>query len=477
MTVSTTISKSGPFACNGAQVIFDFDFDISVEGDLRVIHTTAAGVETDLVLTSGFTVSAGPWPNGGTITTVITYPTGDFITPKRALPYKQESDYATSGLLPAEDIESDLDHAVKLIQQLLEITDRALLLKESSIITDVTLPDPSPLKLLQWDALLNQLNNISISDFTLVGIAVSTFMETLFDDPDAATAQQTLDAAGLSANNTFSGINTFTKTQSWAFGASVVSANDLNLGKDGNSFRVLTGVNTINGINDDIPLGTIFVLRLEDSILLKHSVAPGAGFKRLLLQGDADIQVGSGDVAIFVSFNSTFHMMIGFLDNSRSPVDVGWKLVESVATTSGASQETTLITPDTTQIKIAFDEVSASVTASEFGIELGSSTYSGSGATGIITRIVNASNPSLAAWGSGIALVTDANQAARVTSGIVMLIKHNDNTWSLSSNLSDGTDAYISAGSILAAGVIDRLRISVDAGLLDGGAIHVWEYS
>lgn len=319
MTVSTQISKSGPFACNGAQVIFDFDFDISVNTDLRVIHTDAAGVETVLTLTTDYTVSTGPWPTGGTITTVAIYPSGETITNKRNLPYTQGSDYANGGNLPAEAIESDFDRATKLIQQLLEITDRALLLPESTAVSGVALPEPEALKVLQWDAALNKLNNIAISDLALVGgIVVTSFMETLLDDPDAIGGRATL---GVNANNR---------------GANVAVAGNLPVIAGYDIYNVTGAATTINGMPDTFPDGALVILQADtaNALTFAHAASPSAGYDPFDIPGSEDIVSQQNDHFTF-RYDSSAGTWI-LVDYSRGGTGVKRLIDVQVFTSTGA---------------------------------------------------------------------------------------------------------------------------------------------
>jgi len=190
MTVSTTINKTAPLAANGSVVVFNFSFPITAETDLRVIHTDAAGVETVLALTTEYTVSTGPWPSGGSITTVATYASGVTITVKRVMSLTQLIDYISGGSFNEDLHEGALDKLTFICQQLAEAITRAVLLKETSTLSDITLPSPVANGLIGWDSLATDLT--TYTELTPGALVVSAFIETLLDDSDAGAALTTL---------------------------------------------------------------------------------------------------------------------------------------------------------------------------------------------------------------------------------------------------------------------------------------------
>ncbi len=87
-------------------------------------------------------------------------------------------------------------------------------------------------------------------------------------------------------------------------GANVASANDLTLGKDGNSFGI-TGTTNINGIaTANWISGSTVKLFLLGAITVKNNTAPSAGFAKFSLQGAADFVATSGAV-LTVEYDGT----------------------------------------------------------------------------------------------------------------------------------------------------------------------------
>lgn len=126
MTVNTTNAVDDSIACNGSLTVFNFTFQISAEADLVVILTDADGVETTLANPTHYSVSAGPWETGGSITTVATYASGYSITMSRETEAKQNLDLLEGGLQPADAVELALDKAIRLAQEARAQIDRCL---------------------------------------------------------------------------------------------------------------------------------------------------------------------------------------------------------------------------------------------------------------------------------------------------------------------------------------------------------------
>lgn len=156
MTVTNTDSKvfkSG----NGVLTSFDFSFPILQISDLDVF---VGGVES--VEGVGHDTTINTVTEGGTV--VFTTPPAlgtDNILLKRSVPQTQPDDLPRENNMPESTIESMVDRAVMLIQQLQEQIDRSLVLSEISTASGLTLPDPSADKYLGWDSLGADLENKS----------------------------------------------------------------------------------------------------------------------------------------------------------------------------------------------------------------------------------------------------------------------------------------------------------------------------
>lgn len=132
MTVSSSVRRAGPFLGNGSNNTFPFEFQIFDKTDVLVTHTDSTGVETELVLDSDYSVSVNPDQGeapGGEVTYPITgalLPEGDKLTLSGALSYDQTADITNQGGFYPEVVENALDRNTIQIQQLLEKSDRAV---------------------------------------------------------------------------------------------------------------------------------------------------------------------------------------------------------------------------------------------------------------------------------------------------------------------------------------------------------------
>jgi len=186
MTVLSTINKIS-FTCTGVQE-FPFTFKIFEKIDLVVI-LRVGGSESVLALTSDYTINTGPWPTGGTVTTLRSYTEGTLVI-VRELPQTQKADYVENDLFPAETHEEGLDRAVMLLQELSEVLGRMPILSKSSPYSALSLPDPIASKLLAWKDDLSGLKNVGIESEGL--LAVTDTMKTLLDDESINAARTTL---------------------------------------------------------------------------------------------------------------------------------------------------------------------------------------------------------------------------------------------------------------------------------------------
>ncbi|MFA5706374.1 MAG: hypothetical protein WDA41_08485 [Candidatus Neomarinimicrobiota bacterium] len=168
MTISSTTQKL-QYACNGSTATFNYTFKIFDDSDLDVIITTAEGVETQLTLTTDYTVTGAGVDAGGTIVLndpANDAPSGSTLTIIRDVPYTQETDYTEGDDFPAEAHEDALDKLLMQILQLKMMLSRTLLLKVTSGYDDLTLPDPVAGYYLRWKADLSGLENVTAVSVT-----------------------------------------------------------------------------------------------------------------------------------------------------------------------------------------------------------------------------------------------------------------------------------------------------------------------
>ena len=191
MTVATTISRE-VFVTNSVDVAFSFNFKITDSSDLVVTHYDANDVATVLAYGSDFTLNAGPWESGGTVTTTIAQPVGTIVI-KRDKDYVQGTKWPKSGAFPATSHENAADNAIMLLQQLKDLQDRAMSLAENAGAgISLELPSPGANLLLGWAPDGLSLENKTIADLSTT--VVSTFMSALLQLSTALEARDLLDA-------------------------------------------------------------------------------------------------------------------------------------------------------------------------------------------------------------------------------------------------------------------------------------------
>lgn len=260
MTVTTTVSKD-TYNLTGATTNFTFNFKILAETNLVVIRKDTSDVETTLTLTTDYTVNTGPWPTGGTITTVTNYADGTLIV-KRDVSETQNTDYTNGGKFPADSHEDALDKGVMMVQELVEKVSRALLLPEATLLSDLNLPNPAANNLLGWNSTANGVENKQIVDLSTT--VISAFMSTLLTRSTAALARTDLVVPGLADNNSLTGLNDFSKILRIAKGASldntdVDGSNVLTIGQDGFLYDY-SGTDQVDKVTT-VGLGAFFAIR------------------------------------------------------------------------------------------------------------------------------------------------------------------------------------------------------------------------
>lgn len=192
MTVESSVYKN-QYNCDGTQTVFPYTFRILDESHLRVVLTDDAGNETDLVLNTDYTVDGVGDSGGGNVTTAQTYASGYKITIIRNVPLTQATDYTENDPFPAESHEAALDKLTMMVQQQEEKLERTLKYAISDTKAGSELPTVAARagKFLGFDE-----NGDPTAAEVVDSALVTSFMQTVLDDPDAAAARATLGAAG-----------------------------------------------------------------------------------------------------------------------------------------------------------------------------------------------------------------------------------------------------------------------------------------
>lgn len=204
MTISSTITRWADTG-DGVTLSFGYTNKIFVAADLEVYLD-------EVLQVTGFTVSGVGSPAGGTVDFTVAPAVDVSVVLVKNLPATQETDYQNNSDFDAEVVEDSFDRVTILVQQLLTKINRVLQLSQADPAAGFNaLPTKSSLanKFLAFDALGEPIGSAGGID---PAIPVSTFIQTLLDDVDAATARATLglvigvDVAPAAATGFFTGV-------------------------------------------------------------------------------------------------------------------------------------------------------------------------------------------------------------------------------------------------------------------------------
>lgn len=199
MTVASETNRSGPYNGNGVTTVFSYGFRILDQDHLRVVQTSALGVETILTIATHYTVSGVGNPAGGSVTALSAPATGETITILRAVPFVQETDLENQGAYYAETVEDALDLAAMRDQQLSEELDRSLRVPASVSGVSLELPTPEAGKIISWNEAADGLQNLSTAELSSV-VSYGTANADIFTG-DGATTIFALSANPAAINN------------------------------------------------------------------------------------------------------------------------------------------------------------------------------------------------------------------------------------------------------------------------------------
>lgn len=419
MTVSaqTPINRS---TGNGVTTVFPYTFKIISSADMEV--SVDGVVKT---LTVDYTLSGVGDDAGGNVTMLAAPATSTSVVRRRNMALTRNTDYQDQGELPASTLDSDLDSAVLMIQQVDEKTDRAMVLPADVSGFSTELPTPIANYFLRVNSAGTALE--LASEITPGALTVTPFIETLLNDSMQADARTTLGAAASGANTDITSLT--------------------GLSNGGIPLAKVSGA-AASGANSDIT----------------SLAAPALGGATATTQSTSD--------------NSTKLATTAFVKS----VSTGITLGTSVASTSGTSIDFTGIPSTAKRITIHLAGVSTNGT-SLLMVQLGdsggveTSGYLGGGATsssGTTSTVTNSSGFILEAGG--------AWSAASIRYGVIFLaLADSSSTWVLSSVTAatvGNVVAQAAGGKQVSPGPLDRVRITTVGGsdTFDAGAINIsWE--
>ena len=191
MTAIQTIpvnDRREAFIASAGQTVFPYDFPVYAAADLQV-RRVRSGTETVLTLAVDYTVTGAGLQAGGNVTLTTPALAGDQITILSAQPASRLSAYSAAGDLRADALNADFNRLWIVQQQLADLFTRVLRLPPTDPPTDLTLPSRAARAglYLSFDT-----DGRPVPAVGTAGPPISAYMQTLLDDPDAATAQATL---------------------------------------------------------------------------------------------------------------------------------------------------------------------------------------------------------------------------------------------------------------------------------------------
>jgi len=141
MTVSSTTSKVS-YTGNGLTTAFAVPFYFLEAADLQVILRSGT-TETVQALTTNYTVTGAGVSSGGTVTMLTAPAAAVTVTIRRNIEATQETDLLPNDRLPAESLETALDKATMLAQQLGEESARSIKFPASDAVMSSQVPAAS----------------------------------------------------------------------------------------------------------------------------------------------------------------------------------------------------------------------------------------------------------------------------------------------------------------------------------------------
>lgn len=293
MTIETTANRIS-YTGSGTTGPFSFPYYFLADGDLTVIKTTIAdGTEETLTLTTDYTVSGAGEAAGGSVTLVATLSSAYKLTIIRDPDILQPADYPANDRFPAATHEEALDRATMILQRLKDLIDRSFRLSDGDVSgISLILSNLGAGKLIAVNSAGTGIESIAAADVDLA--TVTSYIQTLLDDADAATARATLGAAAT-------GANTFTGLQQLDYSSDIASAATVDLGTaTGNSVTVThsTGTTAITSFGGaTLQKGTIVAVIPSISggtLTVTHHAT------NMILLGGANITLASGDVLLMM---------------------------------------------------------------------------------------------------------------------------------------------------------------------------------
>lgn len=225
MTISSETRTAGPFNGNGSTTAFPFTFKVFATTDVVVVLTDEDGIETTKTIITHYTVSLNADQDtspGGTVTMLTAPATGELLTLTSNVGNLQPVEITNQGGFYPSVINTALDRAIILIQQLLNKINRSVKIPLSdgtSITTELPTATLRANKALVFDADGNV--DVSADDYEDQATNAAASAAAAAASAVTAGAQATIATTQASTATTQAGIAT---TQAAAAAASATAA-------------------------------------------------------------------------------------------------------------------------------------------------------------------------------------------------------------------------------------------------------------
>jgi len=225
MTISSETRTAGPFNGNGSTTAFPFTFKVFATTDVVVVLTDEDGIETTKTIITHYTVSLNADQDtspGGTVTMLTAPATGELLTLTSNVGNLQPVEITNQGGFYPSVINTALDRAIILIQQLLNKINRSVKIPLSdgtSITTELPTATLRANKALVFDADGNV--DVSADDYEDQATNAAASAAAAAASAVTAGAQATIATTQASTATTQAGIAT---TQATAAAASATAA-------------------------------------------------------------------------------------------------------------------------------------------------------------------------------------------------------------------------------------------------------------
>jgi hypothetical protein len=282
MTVSSETRTAGPFTGNGVTTAFPFAFRVFTGADVLVVQTDVSGAETELALTTDYTVTLNGDQDdnpGGTVTLNSALTTGYLLTLTSEVAYTQLTELTNGGGFYPQVITAALDKLAVLIQQARNLTTRSIKIPLSDGTGGVT---ELPTKTLRASSVFSFDADGDVETLSLADLAASLGVVT--GNVPSPTTNDVGDLLRASGAGTYAW---------WGGTDTVASAATVDLANS-KPYVTITGSVTITSLGSPFVAGELRTVRFSGVLTLTHGAT-------LVLPTGASIVTAAEDVAIFVS--------------------------------------------------------------------------------------------------------------------------------------------------------------------------------